>query len=322
MKNDPRSDIEVIKELVDINVDFAARTGCPARRTEHGKGVAVVRATFTVVDHIAQDLALGLFARPATYDALIRFSNSATDNDAARDTHGFAMRVQGVPMPTAPRGTDGAGFQDFILLDSPIFVMGDLPGYVPFNDAFLEAKISLRGKLRLAWLCLRNPSRLPPLLRMGLNRANAPLGTSYWSTTPYRLGPRVVKYKLVPIDPEHPRPRIRGRNGRRSALRDHLARQPGLFKFGVLLQDDPKSQPIDAPQVDWEAQGARFHPLAEIRIARDQPVEALPDVENGLAFSPGHAAAEHFPLGAINRARVAIYSAASRTRQEANARQG
>jgi hypothetical protein len=44
-------------------------------------------------------------------------------------------------------------------------------------------------------------------------------------------------------------------------------------------------------------------------------------VENALAFSPGHAAAEHFPLGAINRARVAIYAAASHARQAARDRQ-
>lgn len=312
-----RSEAEDLAELVDINVAFAGRMACPSRRSEHGKGIADLRATFTVLDHLPKELRAGLFAQPGRYDATVRFSNSATENDARRDAHGFALKLHDVPMDSAPKGPDGTRIQDFILLDCPTFVMGDLAQYIPFNRAFLDAKLTLRGKLDMALLLLRNPGRILPLLRLGLIRANAPLSTTYWSTTPYRLGALVVKYKAVPITPEHPKPRIRGKDGRRDALRRHLSRGPGLFSFGVLIQTDPEKHPIDRPEIDWEDHAAAFTPLAEICIPQDQPVSAPETIENALTFSPGHAAREHFPLGAINRARVAIYAAASRTRQQA-----
>ena len=316
-----RSEAEDLAELVDINVAFAGRMACPAKRSEHGKGIADLTATFTVLDHIEKEYRVGLFAQGGSYETTVRFSNSAMQNDAKRDAHGFAMKLHGVPMDSAPVDEDGRRVQDFILLDCPTFVMGDLAQYIPFNRAFLDAKLTLRGKLDMALLLLKNPKRILPLLRLALIRANAPLSASYWSTTPYRLGDHVVKYKVFPIKPQHPLPRIRGEDGRRDALRRHLASAPGLFSFGVLIQTNPAKQPIDAPEVDWEENGASFIALAEIYIPQDQPVEAPEDVENALAFSPGHSAREHFPLGAINRARVAIYAAASRTRQQAAQRE-
>lgn len=313
----PRSEPEELAELIDINVDFATKMACPAIRSEHGKGIADLRASFTVLDHLPTNLRQGLFAKPAQFDATVRFSNSAAENDAKRDTHGMAIKVTNVPMETAPKDAKDQRFQDFILLDCPTFVMGDLRDYIPFNRAFLDAKISVSGKLHLAWLLLTHPKRIRPLLRMALNKANGPLSTGYWSTTPYNLGKQVVKYKVQPIDPERPHPKIRGVDGRRDALRRHLAKTSGRFAFGVLVQTDPARQPIDAPEQDWEDNGAQFHALAEITVLAGQPVEAPKDIENRLTFSPGHASVEHAPLGAINRARVAIYSAASRTRKAA-----
>lgn len=316
----PKTEVQAISDLVDINVDYGARSTYPARRSEHTKGVADLKATFTVLDQLPSEYRVGLFAAPGSYDAMVRFSNSAMMQDSKRDTHGMAMRVVGVPMETAPKGDDGRRMQDFIMLDSPIFVMGNLGKYIPFNAAFLEAKISLKGKLQLAWLLIKNLRYLPALLRLALNPANAPLSTNYWSTTPYKLGDLVVKYKVQPIGPNRPAPRIWGANGRRTALEKQLAWGPGLFSFGVLVQTNKTTQPLEKPQVDWEDHGARFVPLAEISIPSDQEVAAPPDIENELGFSPGHAAVEHFPLGAINRARVAIYAAAQEARRRAHDR--
>lgn len=310
------SEPEQLAELVRINVDFVDKSPYPTQRSEHGKGVADVHAEFIVPDDVPHDLRHGLFAQPGRYRTTIRFSNGAVQNDAKRDTHGFAVKVHDVPMQSAPKDAAGTSFQDFILLDSPIFVMGGLGDYIPFNRAFMDAKVSLKGKLQLGWLILKNLRWLKPVLRLALNKANAPLSTDYWSTTPYRLGPHVVKYKAVPQGPRAAM-RIHGANGRRSALRKELSRAPGRFTFGVLIQNDAQRQPIEEPRVNWEEEGVHFQPLAEIYIPSDQPVEAPAEMENGLSFSPGHAASAHAPLGAINRARVAIYSAARDARLRA-----
>lgn len=312
----PMSEPEEIKALVDVNLAFARKSPAPAKRAEHGKGVADLRATFTVLDHLPDACRVGLFETPGTYDAVIRFSNSAVQRDDKRDTHGMAVKVMNVPMATSPRDDDGVPVQDFILIDSPVFVIGDLRTYIPFDQAFMAAKISVKGKLQLGLLVLRNLHLLPTLLRLGLRRANAPLSVAYFSTTPYKLGQQVVKYKVMPIGPNRPSPRIRGENGRRKALKTQLDWGPGLFSFGVILRNKPATQPIDNPRVDWEDQGARYIALAEIRIPSDQPVTAPADLENKLGFSPGHASAEHYPMGAINRARVAVYAAARAARQK------
>jgi hypothetical protein len=319
MTHDPsRSEAEMIAELVRINLAYVPKSHCPAMRSEHGKGIADLTATFTVIDHIGAGLGAGLFSAPASYAATVRFSNGAVSKDNKRDTHGLAIKVHGVPMETAPVGPDGQRFQDFILLDSPVFIMGNLAQYVPFNRAFLASKLSLGGKLGLLRQMIANPRAGLHVLRLALNRANAPLSTSYWSTTPYRLGSRVVKYQVRPAPRTAPAPRIRGTDGRRTALQEQLRAEPGRFTFGVLVQTDPVRHPVEDPAVDWERNGAEFVPLAELVIPSGQVVGATAVVENALTFSPGHAAVEHFPLGAINRARVAIYAAASRARQAAH----
>lgn len=313
----PQTEPEQLSELIDINVDFVAKSPYPTQRSEHGKGVADMQGTFTVPEGLPIELRQGLFAHPGTYPATIRFSNGAVQKDNKRDTHGFAVKVHDVPLETAPVDEAGRSFQDFIMLDSPIFVMGGLADYIPFNRAFMDAKVSLLGKLQLGWLLLCNLRWVKPVLRLALNRPNAPLSTNYWSTTPYQLGPHVVKYKAVPQNRTGPAPRIYGANGRRNALRKQLASGPGVFAFGVLKQTDPKTQPIEDPSVDWEDFGVAYYHLADIEIPSDQIVEAPAAMENALTYSPGHAAREHFPLGAINRARTAIYAAARAARLRA-----
>ncbi|NNE52099.1 MAG: hypothetical protein HKN30_06815 [Sulfitobacter sp.] len=313
----PASDAEVLAELIDINVDYVAKSPYPAQRSEHGKGVADLEGEFRVPGDLPPQFRIGVFAEPRSFPATIRFSNGAVQNDGKRDTHGLAIKLHDVDLPTAPKDADGRGFQDFILLDSPIFIMGGIRPYVPFNRLFLEAKVSLWAKLKFGLYLLRHLPLIRPVLRLALNKANAPLSTPYWSTTPYRLGDMVVKYKVVPLSPHRPGPRISGFNGRRDALREQLDRAPGVLSFGVLVQTDPRKQPLEDPTVDWEDMGVRFQALAELHIPSDQPVAAPSDRENALSYSPGHAAWEHFPLGAINRARVAIYAAAKKARRAA-----
>ena len=315
----PLSEPEKIKALVDIMTDFSQETPTPDLRSEHPKGVADVTARFRVLDHLPEECRVGLFAEAGEYDAVIRFSNSAAMRDDQRDTHGMAVQVKGVPMATSPCNAAGETIQDFILIDSPTFVIGDLGTYVPFAEAFMQAKLNLMGKLKMGLLVLQNLTLLPGLMRLGLKRPNAPLGTPYWSTTPYRLGDLRVKYKAVPIGSPPSPTAIRGREGRRKALARQLAIGPGLFSFCVIISDNRTSQPIDDPSVDWEETGARVVPLAEIHIP-DQAVDAPPELEDALGFSPGHASREHAPLGEMNRARVAIYAAARAARQKAAAR--
>tara|TARA_R110002110_G_scaffold39724_5_gene127779 strand:- start:3618 stop:4589 length:972 start_codon:yes stop_codon:yes gene_type:complete len=312
-----RSEPEMLADMVDINVDFVARSPYPAQRSEHGKGVADVRGTFRVIDDLSPPFRVGLFANPETYDATIRFSNGAVQKDNKRDTHGFAVKVHDVPMDSAPKDDDGVPFQDFIMLDCPTFIMGSMSQYVPFNRIFLDAKVSVIGKLRLGWYLLTHPQMIRLVLRMALNKPNAPLSTPYWSTTPYRFGEHVVKYKSVPATPNLSHPRIIGPNGRRAALKKQLSGGTGRFTFGIIMQNNAKTQPIEDPGIDWEKHGASFHPLAEICIPSDQEIAAPPEIEYALSYSPGHSAREHFPLGAINRARVAIYAAAKKARRAA-----
>ena len=72
------------------------RTGI-YRRGQHPKQHGWVRAKFQVLDDVPAEYKVGLFAKPAIYDALIRFSNGPQRTDRDRGAQGMAIKLIGVP---------------------------------------------------------------------------------------------------------------------------------------------------------------------------------------------------------------------------------
>ena len=306
--------IDKLIPLIEALIEKSYLTGTTYRDT-HAKGHAAVRATFTVLGDLPPELAVGLFARPATYPAWIRFSNldPAPRKDARGDLRALSIKLMEVDGAMLWQSEPGARTLDLILMSLPTFLT---PNLQVFYD--LEAAL-LAGGLRVPWFFLRHPRVLGAILQGRQKTANL-LQIPYWSQTAYALGDRAVQYHLRPQQgatsqrPARPSP-----NFLRERLSEDLARQPAGFDFMVQLQSDPVRMPVENPMVAWDPALSPYRKVATLRlpVQRIDAPGRMQFCEN-LSFTPWRTLPEHRPLGAINRARLRVYPAISRFRHERN----
>lgn len=282
-------------------------------RDAHPKQHGCLRAEFDVEPNLPPELAVGVFARPASYAAWIRYSNSfpVTRPDRKWGIRGMALKLTEVP--DAPSGE-----QDFLLLTRPAFIAKDVPEFDSLVEGFnggLLAKLNFafnpfRPHLRLIWRAVTSARPCANLLM-----------TRYWSATPYRLGVSAVKYSTFPelstglsdVHPSSP-------DYLRERLADDLRRGEARFTFCVQTQTDPVLMPIEDATARWSEKRSPFRKVATIRIPKqDFDTPEQQDFGDNLSFTPWNCLPEHQPLGGINRGRKEIYAALSKFRHERNA---
>jgi hypothetical protein len=312
----------VIQEIVDVNFKTFKVGEKPLRRAQHPKSHGCVRARFEVRNDIPTEFQHGLFATPATYDALIRFSSAQAEDDKGGDAHGMAVKLWNVPGPKLLPGHEDSTEHDFLLLDREVFFVGNMPDYLTANKHFSNFsnwQKNKRGFLRLVTsgltLVIGHFSLLKTTLKFASRKPSSPLGTNYWSTTPYRLGGTAVKYMVTTMQPL-PDGQIATKNGLGDALRSYLAKGAAQFEFGIHVQSDPVKHPVEDSTVNWSENGAAYVPIAMITI--DQTTDVQSDEAENLRFQPWHALAEHRPLGGVNRTRKAVYLALAKHRNRVN----
>src|SRR5512139_825473 len=213
--------------------------GRPYTRDVHSKAHGCVKARFEVGE-LEPRLRHGLFARPGTYDAWVRFSSGDTQvqSDLVKDARGFALKVMGVPGEKLLPAERNEETQDFVMINSPQFFIRTLPDYEAFTAAM--ARGSRYGwffddfswkpwRWRLRELYLAAPTRKPPPASL--------LRTQFHSLSAYRLGPiQLVKYSARPCEAVRPPRRDKGENMLREALKADLAQGEGCFDLLVQLQ--------------------------------------------------------------------------------------
>src|SRR5690242_2376014 len=110
---------EFIAFLKEASAARARKEGGPIRRFNQGRQTACVQAEFTVLDDLPLTYRVGLFAKPQTYRASIRFANATSATDREKDTRGMAISLADV---VAPNLTPGETRQDFVLNSHPVMV--------------------------------------------------------------------------------------------------------------------------------------------------------------------------------------------------------
>ncbi len=318
------SAIKNIAEMVVASVRREYPPGTLAKRDAHPKHHAVLRARFTVADDVPSELRHGLFAAPASYPAWIRFSNGSPSPqpDRRRDQRGMAIKLLDVPGEKVLAAERDALTQDFILSSNPRFFIRSVSDYVDFTRAATK-KPSFRV---LSYFFRGAPWRwriheLRALIE-SLQRTDDVLAMRYWSQTPYRLGPHVVKYSARPVkrgnapSPEGPRS---SPDFLRETLAARLAMEAAEFEFLVQKRTDPSSMPIEDATIEWDEGRAPFARVATVVI----PVQRFESaaqmrLAEQISYTPWHTLPEHEPLGGINRTRRVVYEAVSRVRHELN----
>ncbi|MCA8916776.1 MAG: catalase family protein [Planctomycetes bacterium] len=326
----PANEAALIERLVEQSLELLDKGTVPVFRGQHPKHHGCVRAEFQVDSGLDAGLRHGLFAKPGRFPAVIRFSNAAMNDDRKGDGHGMAIKLFDVPGDKL-LGTGDT--HDFVLLDHPVFFAGSVSGYVDLFDALINAKDSVLPKLafflpqfiaelgHVYFTYLRHhPDQLAIMKAMMAKHPETPLNQRFWSTTPYRLGPHVVRWSVQPhaslLKPLKP---VDSPDKLRLALAQQLGEGEAAFDFMVQLRTDPATMPIEDPTREWT--GASMRKLATLHIPKQKPdTPELMEFCEHLSFNIWRCLPEHEPLGGINRARRAIYEAVSRKRHELNKR--
>ena len=109
-------------------------------RALHRKQLCGLKAKLEILDNLPNYAKQGVFAKPNTYDSLIRISNGGVDikSDNLPDIRGFAFKVLGVKGPSA-LGNGNTQNQDFTLINQSAF---SFPKSAPFISLVLAASES------------------------------------------------------------------------------------------------------------------------------------------------------------------------------------
>jgi len=290
------------------------RAGTPSRAL-HAKANLGVEAELTVTAEVAADARVGMFAEPATYRGLVRYSNGAASHqpDKKPDVRGFAVKLFGVPGPKLIPGMEEATTQDFLAIRSPATPVRDAAEFIALvRAAQTPALLPLRLIGRLG------PGRALSVIRKalaGFKLPTAPLAaTTYYSALPIQFGPFAAQYVFRPHDP----PAVSAGGDLGAELAARLKTSAVSYDLCVKFYADPVSTPIEDASVEWKTElvpvGRLTLPAQDVASARGEKIQAL--VEQ-LAFDPWHARTDLRPLGNMMRARNHAYRASTQGRSAA-----
>jgi len=306
-----------------------------AMRSVHAKSHGLLEGTLEVKAGLPEELAQGLFARPASYPVVIRISTIPGDvlDDSISSPRGLALKVIGVEGERLP-GSEGQATQDFVMANAPAFAA---PGPAAFaqNLKLLAATTDTGQAWKKAFSAVLRGAeatveamggKSPMLTTMGGQPLSHPLGETFYTQVPLRHGDYVAKFSVAPASPAlHALKDVTlDVAGQPNALREAVTRffrdDDAVWELRVQLRTNDETMPVEDASVAWPEEESPYVAVGVIRVPR-QPAwsEARArQVDDGLAFSPWHGLAAHRPLGAINRARRGTYDMAARFRAERN----
>lgn len=329
---------QLLQTLHGISATTYADSG-HATRSVHAKSHGLLRARLQVLDGLAPELAQGLFAVPAGYDAVMRISTIPGDmlDDKVSVPRGMAVKVIGVPGTQlssldAEDGAPPAATQDFVLVNGPAFLapsakkfLGSLKLLAGTTDKAPRLKQALSTVLQGAEKALEAVGGESGTLKsLGGHPETHVLGETYYSQAPILYGAYMAKVALVPVSPELAALRgahvdLDGKpNGLRDAVVAFFSSHAATWEVRIQLCRDIASMPLEDASVAWPEEDSPYLPVARITaLPQAGWSEALSRaVDDGMAFSPWHGVLEHRPLGSIMRVRKAAYAMSARFRFE------
>jgi hypothetical protein len=281
----------------------------------------IVRANFVVHDNLPERFRRGVFARPQTFRAWVRFSGPGPYITPDIDDVGFmsiSIKLLGVP---GPKLMDEEKFtQDFTGVCTPTFVTPDV-----IANAQLQLE-SLTNTSIYYFLNFHRPHLLDFIMQgLWTKTQSSPLEAPYFSCVPYLFGEgQAMQYSVWPTTGKRTSiPRLPFRppdNYLRDAMVKALQAGDVDLDFRVQLQTNSFLMPIENAAVLWPEKLSPRVSCATVRLLRqtfDSPEQI--NFEKKLSYNPWHCIAEHRPLGNQSRARKRMYLALSTLRHEMNA---
>lgn len=307
-----------------------------AQRGVHAKSHALLQGRLVVHSSLAPELAQGIFARPRSYDVMLRISTIPGDvlRDGVSLPRGMAVKVLDVDGERLP-GSENARTQDFLLATGPAFTAADSRIFLK-NLKLLSATTDRAEWAKAAWSAVLRPL-VRALKRLGVNAGLLqalggyplvnPLGDRYFTQVASRFGDYIAKLDVVPESANFLA--LAGKEfalaGRRDALReevaDILAREGGAWTLRAQLCRDMAQNPVEDASVAWPERDNPYLPVASIIVEAQQSwsAERAHAMDDGLSFQPWQGIAAHRPLGDVMRARRLAYPVSVEQRSALNA---
>jgi hypothetical protein len=259
----------------------------------------------------------GLFAKPKTYPAWVRFSGPGPywPSDL-KDLGQCSVGIKVMGVPGEKLLDDEKSTQDLILVSPASFVTPNIR-----ENAKMQRWV--RAKAPIVYAFKPGDSHILHLVMQLLYspmHAN-PLEVQYYSNVPFLLGDdQAVQYSLKPVRKGRSRIPVKPRDDYlREAMVRTLADGDWEMDFMVQVQTDPHLMPIEDATVKWPERLSPYIPVARLRLLQqrfdsDEQL-AFADV---LRYNPWHSLPEHKPLGNSNRARRRMYAELAALRQQMN----
>jgi catalase len=287
-------------------------------RGQHAKHHGCVKGKFIIEANLPQEMRVGIFKEPSKpFTACIRFSNASGDveqPDTKDDARGMAIKLF---LPNEEQEKT----QDFVMINHPVFFIRNAIDFAEFFKVVEQSQDKPPFKFFFPSF---NPFkwRLHEFMTAKAIRSHkvvSPLEIEYWSTTPYKLGSKAIKFAVKPSSENKlSKSASNSPNYLREAMVEHLnvQKKQASFDFLVQFQTDVERMPIEDPTIEWKSP---FHKVATIEIP-EQSFDSDEQMEfcEHLSYTPWHSLPEHQPLGGINSARQKVYEAISELRHERN----
>jgi hypothetical protein len=307
-----------------------------AYRPVHAKSHGVLTGTLEVHPSLPGPLAQGLFAKPASYPAILRFSTNPGDllADSVSSPRGLAVKVLNVEGEMLPSHA-GNTTQDFLCIDAKALGVPDPAGFLK-QIQILDKTLELSEPVKQAVSTLVRGTNVA-FGAVGIHSGALDalghlythiLGETYTTIAPLRYGDFIAKLAIVPssdnlkelvgkhVDAGH------GFNALEDLIKSFFKSNTASWEIQAQLALDSEETPIEDASKQWPEDKSPYWTVATLRV---DPQDSYSDarqmfVDEQLSFSPWHGLAAHQPLGGIMRARLKAYEEASKFRTERNLR--
>jgi hypothetical protein len=281
----------------------------------------IVRGEFIVHDNLAPELRHGIYAKPQTFRAWVRFSGPGPYVTPDIDDVGFmsiGIKLMGVP---GPKLMDEEKFtQDMFGVSTATFVTPDV-------NANAQLQIESLKNAQIFYFLNLHRSHVLDLIMQSLyiKTQSSPFEAPYFSCVPYLLGEgQAMQYSVWPKRKKRTRiPRLPFRppdNYLRNAMVATLDQENVEFDIRLQLQTNPHLMPIENNGVLWPERLSPRISAATLHIPRQKfNFPAQIEFEKRLSYNPWHCIPEHRPLGNQSRARNRMYWVLSQLRHDMNA---
>lgn len=325
---------QIIASMTRESETTAKRYG-HAVRASHAKVSGVVVGELQILGDLPPELAQGLFARPGTHPAVVRFAQGPGEllKDSVSTHRGMAIKVFGVEGETLP-GHNGTT-QDFVLATGPVFPNPDAEGFLGSmkqleigTKAPEDVKVAVSKMARAANTLVKTfTGKDTPILDFFGHAPKHPLAEPYYSQAALRYGDFVAKVGAFPATPAQDALAKETLDSSadpdvfRHAVAAQFREAEAVFEIRVQLCTDLDAMPVEDASKEWSDARSPYRTVARLVLpvqAADSPAR-FTYADDVLSFRPAHSLAAHRPLGSLMRARLKTYAALSRFRHERNA---